>query len=104
MAECRRPREEREGDPLKWILPSRLRKNYGGAPELHWSAHLGQQKNTMQDTQEGRPARPQQVRHAEVEVKVERKSDSFFLSLDLSLNLPESWRTFSASCYNTRRR
>jgi hypothetical protein len=33
----------------------------------------------------------------EVEVKVERKSD-FFLSLDLSLNLSESWRTFSASC------
>jgi hypothetical protein len=28
---------------------------------------------------------------AEVEVKVERRSDSFFLSLDLSLNLPECW-------------
>jgi hypothetical protein len=31
----------------------------------------------------------------EVEVKVERKSD-VFLSLDLGLNLPGSWRTFSA--------
>jgi hypothetical protein len=34
--------------------------------------------------------------YAEVEVKVERRSDSFFLSLDLSLNFSEYWRTFSA--------
>jgi hypothetical protein len=34
------------------------------------------------------------VDQAEVEVKVERKSDSFDLSLDLSLNLPERWRSF----------
>jgi hypothetical protein len=42
-------------------------------------------------------ARAQRSMQTEVEVKVERKSD-FFLSLDLSLNLPESWWTFSASC------
>ena len=29
MVSCRRPREGGEGDPLKWIVPSRLRKNYG---------------------------------------------------------------------------
>ena len=39
---------------------------------------------------------------AEVEVKVERRSDSFDLSLDLSLNLPESWRSFSTACYGAR--
>jgi hypothetical protein len=48
----------------------------------------------LQDVQTGF----QQVKQAEVEVKVERRSDFFNLSLDLSLNLPESWRTFSASC------
>jgi hypothetical protein len=55
-------------------------------------------KNTKQDAQNGRPARPQRAKQAEVEAKVERRSDSFFLSLDLSLNLPEGWRAFSASC------
>jgi hypothetical protein len=39
-------------------------------------------------------AMAQGVTQAEVEVKVERRAD-FFLNLDLSLNLPESWRTFS---------
>lgn len=34
----------------------------------------------------------------EVKVEVERRSDSFELSLDLSRNLPESRRTVSASC------
>jgi hypothetical protein len=39
------------------------------------------------------------MRQAEkVEVKVERRFDLLNLSLDLSLNLPESWRPFSASC------
>jgi hypothetical protein len=52
----------------------------------------------QQGAQKGCPARPQWARQAEVEVKVEQRSDSFFLSLDLSLNLPKSWRTFSASC------
>jgi hypothetical protein len=42
----------------------------------------------------------QQAKQAEVKIKVEvgLKSDSFDLGLDLSLNLPESWQTFSASC------
>ena len=39
------------------------------------------------------------MKQVEVEIKVERRSDSFHLSLKLSLNLPESWRTFSASCW-----
>ena len=29
MVACRRPKEGGESDPLKWIVPSRLRKNYG---------------------------------------------------------------------------
>ena len=42
-------------------------------------------------------ARPQRVKQAEVEFKVERRSESRDLSLGLNLNLAESWRTFSAS-------
>jgi len=54
--------------------------------------------SVAQDAQNGRPARPQRVKQAEVEVKVERRFDLLNLSLSLSLNLSESWRTFSASC------
>jgi hypothetical protein len=33
-----------------------LRKNYCGTVEIQWSVHLGQQENTVQDAQKGRPA------------------------------------------------
>jgi hypothetical protein len=51
-------------------------------------------------TQLDEPTKWSTLQYAEVEVKVERKPDSFDLSLDLNLNLnlPERWRTFSASC------
>ena len=41
---------------------SRLRKNYVGTPVLHWSVRLGQEENTTQGAQKGRPARPQQAK------------------------------------------
>jgi hypothetical protein len=49
-----------------------------------------------QDARKFRPARPQfwcrlRLRFSEDQAPV-------FLNLDLSLNLPESWRTFSAFC------
>jgi hypothetical protein len=37
---------------------SRLRKNYVGTPDLHWSACLGQQENRAQDAQKRRPSHP----------------------------------------------
>ena len=43
-------------------MPCRLRKNYTNAPEFRWSARLGQQENTTQDAQKGRPARPRQAK------------------------------------------
>jgi hypothetical protein len=52
----------------------------------------------LQDAQKGCSARPQRVKQAKVEVKVERRSASCNLSLGLSLNLSEDWQTFSASC------
>ena len=39
-----------------------LRKNYVSTRELHWSACLGQQEDTTQDAQKGRPARPQRAK------------------------------------------
>jgi len=51
-------------------------------------------KTIPQEAQKGCPARPQRVKQAEVEVQVERGSDSFFLSLDLSLNLLKAGRQF----------
>jgi hypothetical protein len=63
--------------------------------------HIGDVANKkilLQEAQKGCPARPQRVKQAEVEVQVERRSDSFFLSLDLSLNLLKAGRFFSASC------
>jgi len=48
----------------------------------------------LPDTQQDR-----RVKQAEVEVKVEQRPDFLHLSLGLSLNLLESRRTFSASCY-----
>jgi hypothetical protein len=47
-----------------------------------------------QEAQISRPAKPQQRKETAVEAKVQRRSDSSPLSLDLSLNLPESWRSF----------
>ena len=38
---------------------SRLQKNYLGTPALHWAVRLGQEENTTQGAQKGRPARPQ---------------------------------------------
>lgn len=48
---------------MEWILASRLRKNYGGAPELHcyWSGRLGQRKDIKQDAQKGLSARPKRT-------------------------------------------
>jgi hypothetical protein len=37
---------------------SRLRKNYVGTPDLHWSACLGQQENRAQDAQKGLTSHP----------------------------------------------
>src|SRR5437773_3907455 len=42
--------------------PGRLWKNYVITPELPWSACLGQEENTSQDTQKDRPARPQRAK------------------------------------------
>jgi len=44
-----------------------------------------QKAYTTQDAQKGRPARPQRLKKVEVEVKVEQRSDSFHLHLNLSL-------------------
>jgi hypothetical protein len=44
------------------------------------------------------PLQDSRARQTEVEVEVEQRPDFFHLSLGLSLNLLESWRTFSASC------
>jgi hypothetical protein len=38
---------------------------------------------------------PQRVNQAEAEVKVEQRPDSFFLSLNLNLNLPDRLADFS---------
>jgi hypothetical protein len=84
--------------PFALFGNSRLGKNYCGMQEIPCPTGHGQQMNIPQDAQKVRPARPQQAKQAEVEVKVERRSDSCNLSLGLSLNLSESWRTFSASC------
>jgi hypothetical protein len=56
------------------------------------------ENRNRQDGQNGLPARPQQAQQAEVEVAVERRSDSCNLSLGVSLNLSESWGPFSPSC------
>jgi hypothetical protein len=84
--------------PFALFGNSRLGENYCGMQEIPCLSGHGQQMNIPQDAQKVRPARPQQAKQAEVEVKVERRSDSCNLSLGLSLNLSESWRTFSASC------
>jgi hypothetical protein len=81
--------------PFALFGNSRLGKNYCGMQEIPCPTGHGQQMNIPQDAQKVRPARPQQAKQAEV--KVERRSDSCNLSLGLSLNLSESWRTFSAS-------
>jgi hypothetical protein len=44
------------------------------------------------------------VNQAEVEVKAERRSGSFFLNLDLSLNLLEIWQDISPACGEIVRR
>jgi len=35
-----------------------LRKNYCGTVEIRWSAHLGQQENTVEDAQKGQTSHP----------------------------------------------
>ena len=44
------------------MLSNRLQKNYCGTVKIQWPAHLGQQENTTQDAQKGRPARPQRAK------------------------------------------
>jgi hypothetical protein len=58
------PREERYSltDQIRRAVSRSLRKNYCGTVEIQWSAHLGQQENTAQDAQKGRPARPQRAK------------------------------------------
>ena len=51
---------------------------------------------------EGGPARPHRVKQAEVEVKVERRSD--FPHLSLSLNLPLTLADFFSNLLEERRR
>jgi hypothetical protein len=58
------PREERYSltDQIRRAVFRSLRKNYCGTVDIQWSAHLGQQENTAQDAQKGRPARPQRAK------------------------------------------
>ena len=56
------------------------------------------ENRNRQDGQKGLPVRPQQAKQAEVEVKVEPRSDPCNLSLGLNLHLSESWRPLSPSC------
>jgi hypothetical protein len=57
---------------------SRLRKNHFGRAELRWLARLGQEENTPAGCSKSSSSKAAAVRKAEVEVKVERRSGSFF--------------------------
>lgn len=62
--------------------------------EIQWPAHLGQQGNRVQGAKKMPSSTAAASEVAEVEVKVEQRSDSHYLSLILSLNLLRAGRLF----------
>jgi hypothetical protein len=58
-------------------------------------------ETVQEDAQKARPARPQLLKKAEVEVKVKRRGGSSLLNLSLSLDLPITLAGFFSILINT---
>ena len=80
------------GGNVEWLQPWPRLAGCGktiSARENFDGPHVQHSRRTLvQDAQKGCSARPQRVKQAEVEVKVEPRPDFLHLSLGLSLNLP----------------